>query len=84
MVFSADDDERAERAVTRAREQLATDVAKTRIKRGLTQIDIASALGVSLGTVAAIEQGRADPRLSMIARLSAVLGVALLGVEAKR
>jgi len=42
-----------------------TDIKLRRVKRDLTQEDLAEAVGVARQTIGAIEQGRYDPRLEL-------------------
>jgi transcriptional regulator with XRE-family HTH domain len=65
---------------TDASEQMAfAEVLKRlRKKRGLTQFQLAVEAGITLGTLAALEQGEnTDPRLSTFLRLAHALGVTL-------
>lgn len=48
------------------------DVAARRAERGLSQAQLADALGVSRQTVISIEKGRFDPSLPLAFRLAAL------------
>lgn len=50
------------------------DVAARRAERGLSQAQLADALGVSRQTVISIEKGRFDPSLPLAFRLAALFG----------
>lgn len=51
-----------------------TDIAGRRIKRNLTQQDLADAVGVTRQTIIALEQGRYNPSLQLAFRITKVLG----------
>ncbi|GAA2148617.1 putative transcriptional regulator [Humibacillus xanthopallidus] len=50
------------------------DIAVRRAERGLSQAQLAEALGVSRQTVISIEKGRFDPSLPLAFRLAALFG----------
>ena len=50
------------------------DIAVRRAERGLSQAQLADALGVSRQTVISIEKGRFDPSLPLAFRLAALFG----------
>ncbi|MGH3032817.1 MAG: helix-turn-helix domain-containing protein [Gaiellaceae bacterium] len=56
------------------RRQLLRQLAEERSRIGLTQTQVASAMGTSQSSVARIEAGRADIRLSSVERYAATLG----------
>ncbi len=57
------------------RHALLRELGQRRKELGLTQDQVAAAMGTSQAAVARLEQGRADPRASTIERFAAVLGV---------
>jgi transcriptional regulator with XRE-family HTH domain len=52
-------------------------IAEARIRRGLTQEDLAERLGCSVNALASLERGQGFPRFRMLAALSHQLGVPL-------
>lgn len=56
---------------------LALNVVRMRDARGLTQAQLAEALGVAQPRIAEIERGDANPRLITLSRLALALGVTL-------
>src|SRR6266568_8522645 len=56
------------------RRELLRALAAERQAIGLTQTEVAAALGTSQAQVARLESGNADAKLSTISRLAAVLG----------
>ncbi|WP_374969507.1 helix-turn-helix transcriptional regulator [Terrabacter sp. BE26] len=50
------------------------DIAARRGERGLSQAQLAQALGVSRQTVISIEKGRFDPSLPLAFRLASLFG----------
>lgn len=56
---------------------LALNVINLRSARGLTQAELAAAIGVSQPRIAEIERGDSNPRLITLSRLALALGVAL-------
>ena len=56
------------------RRELLRALAAERQAAGLTQTELAAALGTSQAQVARLESGNADAKLSTISRLAAVLG----------
>lgn len=56
------------------RRELLRALATERQAAGLTQTEVAAALGTSQAQVARLESGAADAKLSTISRLAAVLG----------
>lgn len=57
---------------------IARNVAKARLRAGLTQQELAAAAELSRATVHLIEGGVGDPRLSTIARLAEALHLNLM------
>lgn len=55
--------------------RLGENLKKIRIKKNITQIEIAKTLGVNRSFVSNIENGKNNPTLSTIANLAKVLGV---------
>ena len=53
--------------------KLAIGLRQYRIRQRLTQVDLSRVTGVALGTVRSIEQGRSNPKMSTLIRLSDVL-----------
>lgn len=60
------------------RRRMLRQLAEQRTRLGLTQTQVAAAMGTSQSSVARIEAGRADVRLSSVERYAATLG---LGIE---
>lgn len=56
------------------RRELLRALAAERQAAGLTQTELAAALGTSQAQVARLESGNADAKLSTVSRLAAVLG----------
>lgn len=56
------------------RRELLRALAAERQAAGLTQTEVAAALGTSQAQVARLESGNADAKLSTVSRLAAVLG----------
>jgi putative transcriptional regulator len=52
-----------------------SEVRRLRAARGLSQGELAAALGVSRQTINAIETGRYDPSLTLAARLARYFGL---------
>jgi transcriptional regulator with XRE-family HTH domain len=52
-------------------------IAEVRVRRGLTQKDLAERLGGSIEAIANLERGQSFPRFRVLAALSRVLGVPL-------
>lgn len=58
-----------------ASKQLGANLKRIRIKKDISQGDIARELDVSRGYISTIENGKTNPTLSTIARLASALGV---------
>jgi transcriptional regulator with XRE-family HTH domain len=56
---------------------LASNLRTARRRTGMTQAELAEAAGVGSGTVARLELGGEDPRLSTLQKLADALGVEL-------
>ena len=56
------------------RRRMLRRLAEERAKRGLTQTEVAAAMGTSQSSIARIEAGRADVKLSTVERYAATLG----------
>ena len=54
-----------------------SEVRRLRVLRGLSQGDLATAVGVSRQTINAIETERYDPSLTLAARLARYFGLAI-------
>ena len=57
-----------------ARRELLRTLAQTRAESGYTQTEVAAAIGTSQSQVARLESVTADPKLSTVEKLAAVLG----------
>ncbi|MSR71601.1 MAG: XRE family transcriptional regulator [Candidatus Taylorbacteria bacterium] len=55
--------------------KLGLNLRRIRTKKGMSQGNIARALGVSRGFISTIENGKANPTLSTITKLAKALGV---------
>lgn len=55
-------------------EHLLITPAAARINAGMTQTDAADRIGISVGTLAAIEQGTSSPTLAVLKRIEAAYG----------
>ena len=60
--------------------RLTNAIRELRTERGLTQAELADAVGVTRQTVIAIEQGKYSPSLEMAFQISRVLGAVLTDV----
>jgi ribosome-binding protein aMBF1 (putative translation factor) len=88
VVGRAEKDERKKKALGRARQRLAErsysgaarSIAWLRLKRGMSQSDLAAAMKTSQPHVARIESGSEDVRISTVEKLAAALGVSLIDV----
>jgi ribosome-binding protein aMBF1 (putative translation factor) len=60
--------------------ELANAVLRARLKKGWSQADLASAIGTKQANISRIEAGLANPTLSIIQKLTIVLGLGLLVV----
>jgi transcriptional regulator with XRE-family HTH domain len=56
---------------------LALNVIQTRDRRGMTQAQLAEAVGVAQPRIAEVERGDANPRLVTLAKLAHALGITL-------
>jgi transcriptional regulator with XRE-family HTH domain len=57
-----------------ARRRLVADLAERRRRLGLSQTEVAAAMGTSQSAVARLERGDADVRLSTLERYAAAVG----------
>lgn len=57
-------------------------IAALRAERGLTQAELATALGVSRQTIISIERGRYDPSLPLAFRIAATFATTIEAVFA--
>jgi transcriptional regulator with XRE-family HTH domain len=55
--------------------ELAANVRRLRIARGVSLSELARATGIAKGTLSAVENGRANPTVSTLTALSGALGV---------
>lgn len=72
-------------ASTPPNERFGARLHRLRIEKGLSQADLAAAMGVSTPSISGWEKGRTHPRRSRVAALAALLGVPmpeLLGMDA--
>jgi DNA-binding XRE family transcriptional regulator len=53
------------------------NLRKVRRYREIGQVELADKVGVSVATLALIEQGRRDPKLSIVLKIAEVLGVTI-------
>ncbi len=58
-------------------DKMAARLKQLRGKKGMTQQQLATAAGVSLGYIARLEPGRHDPKLSSLRKIAKALGVRL-------
>jgi DNA-binding XRE family transcriptional regulator len=58
----------------RARQRMLRQLAEERARLGLTQTEVAAAMGSSQSSVARIEAGKGDVKLSTVERYAATLG----------
>jgi len=52
-------------------------IAEWRKEKHMTQMDLAVAIGIAIGTVAGIEQGRQEPSMGTARKIATVFGVGL-------
>lgn len=57
--------------------KLGLNLKKVRTKKGISQGDIAKELGVSRGFVSTIENGKTNPTLATITKLTKAVGVSV-------
>jgi putative transcriptional regulator len=57
--------------------RVTNDIRELRTARGVTQAELATAVGVTRQTIIAIEQGRYSPSLEMAFQIARVFGVPL-------
>lgn len=60
--------------------ELANAVLRARLKKGWSQADLASAIGTKQANISRIEAGLANPTLTIIQKLTVVLGLEFLVV----
>ena len=63
-----------EMALRRRREQVVAELAAHRRETGLSQTEVAARMGTSQSTVARLEAGDVDPRLSTLERYAQAVG----------
>ncbi len=68
---------------TRALGRLARALRELREQRGMTQVELAAATGVTDARVRALEAGRLDPDYALLLALARALGVPLLELVAR-
>jgi DNA-binding XRE family transcriptional regulator len=56
---------------------LAANVLRVRTERGMTQAQLAEAIGVAQPRIAEVERGDANPRLSTLSKIAHALGITL-------
>ncbi len=59
-------------------EKIGTLIQERRLKLALKQEDVSEMIGISTKTIQNIENGKANPSLSTLQKLSEILGLALL------
>lgn len=65
------------REISERREELLAELVTTRQRFGLSQTDVAARMGTSQSSVARLESGGSDARLSTLERYATALGVEL-------
>jgi transcriptional regulator with XRE-family HTH domain len=64
-------------AISDRRRQLVDELALLRRRRGLSQTEVAARMGTSQSSIARLEAGGADARLSTVERYAAAIGAEL-------
>ena len=59
-------------------EQIGVTIQQKRVKLALKQEDISEIIGISTKTIQNIENGKANPSLNILQKLSAVLGLEII------
>ncbi len=60
------------------KEEMGILIQERRIKLGLKQEDVSEMIGISTKTIQNIENGKANPSLKTVQKLSAILGLELI------
>ena len=67
------------REMARRRRELLDSLVQRRVAAGLTQTEVAARMGTSQSSVARLESGTTDVRLSTLERYAAVVGARIWG-----
>ena len=68
---------RKEQEATRLEYEIARTLIKARIKKGLSQAQIAKKMGTKQSVISRLENAKTTPSLSFLKRLASVLGASL-------